>query len=43
MSRWSHASEKDIYRALVVDEFGPTSWREYVRIQSRADPTEGER
>jgi hypothetical protein len=41
MSRWSHASEKDIYRALVVDEFGPASWREYVRIQSRADPAEG--
>lgn len=43
MSRWSHASEADVRRALVVEEFGAVSWDEYLRRKSRADPTEGGR
>jgi len=31
MSCWSTASERDIYRALVVDEWGDVSWQEYLR------------
>lgn len=31
MSRYSHADERDIWRAMVVDEFGDVSWDEYLR------------
>jgi len=43
MSRYSHATERDIYRALVVDEFGAVSWDEYIRRSSRAATVEADR
>lgn len=36
MSRYSHATERDVYRALIVDEYTDTSWQEYLRERSRA-------
>lgn len=39
------ADQREIYRALVVDEYSDTSWSEYLRAGSRADngrsPTTG--
>lgn len=37
MSRWDHTTERDIYRAMVVDAFTDASWRDYLRARSRAD------
>jgi hypothetical protein len=33
MSKWNTADETDIWRAMVVDEFGPAdvSWADYLR------------
>jgi len=40
MSRYDHSDEADIYRALVVQEFGAdgVDALDYLRDQSRADP-----
>jgi len=37
MSKWQHASERDIWRAMLVDEYTDVSWDEYLRRRSRAD------
>lgn len=31
MSRYDTADERDIWRAMVVDEFGDATWVEYLR------------
>jgi hypothetical protein len=35
MSRYDHADERDVRRAMIVDEFGDVSWREYLRRRKR--------
>jgi hypothetical protein len=37
MSRYDHADEDDIWRAMVVDEFGAVSWDEFLRRRKRRD------
>jgi len=37
MSRYAHADEDDVRRAMIVDEFGETSWDEYLRQRKRGD------
>lgn len=37
MSKWHDTTERDIYRALVVDAFTDESWDGYLRARSRAD------
>lgn len=32
-----HASERDVYRALIVDEYTDVSWQEYLQARSPAD------
>jgi len=39
MSRYTHATERDVYRALVVDAQTDVAWDEYIKATSQADPT----
>ena len=39
MSQYTHATERDVYRALVVDAQTDVTWDEYIKASSRADPT----